>query len=345
MPTKGKEAKIMKGKALCLGITLLVVFALIVPKKALSAPYYEGKRISIIVGFKPGGGYDRLARLMAKHLPKHIPGKPSVIVENMEGASSIIAANHIYNIAKPDGLTLGSLNRGLPFAQLTKVAGVKFDMRKFAWVGSAAVEATVLAIRSDLPYKTFEDLLKAKEPIPLAGMGPGTSDTQFILLLQEFAGLKMKLVIYPSSADGMLAIERKEVDGRGGSYSSLKPFIDRGLVRPIIRGRVSEPAIKNLPVNEDLTTDRKGKAIMSMLASADQIGRPYVAPPGTPDDVMKILRDAFAKVEKDPEAQADAKKVKMDIQYVPGDECKKVVDDLLSQPDDIVKEASKFIKF
>ena len=335
----------MKKQTLFLLIVFLVVSMCISMKQALAAPYYEGKRITIIVGFGPGGGYDRMARLLAKHLPKYIPGKPPVIVENMEGASSIICANHIYNLAKPDGLTIGTFNRGLPFAQITRVEGVKFDSMKFSWIGSAAVESTVFAIRSDLPYKTFDDLKKVKEPIPVAGMGPGTSDTQFSILLKEFAGVNLKLIIYPSSADGMLAIERKEVDGRSGSYSSLKPFVERGLVRPLIRCRVAEPGTEQLPVNEDFTTDSKGKTIMAMLAAADQIGRPYVAPPGTPADVMAILKDAFAKVAKDPELKEDAKKNKMEIGYIPADECLKVVDYLLNQPADIIKEFSKYIKF
>ncbi|MDP2735206.1 MAG: tripartite tricarboxylate transporter substrate-binding protein, partial [bacterium] len=324
----------------------VVLFLLVLTSQAFSAtPYYEGKTIRIIVGFKPGGGYDRLARLMAKHLPKHIPGQPTVIVENMEGASSIIAANHVFNIAKPDGLTIVAFNRGIPFAQLTNVEGVKFDIAKFSWIGSAAVEATVLCIRNDLPYKTFADLQKVKESIPLAGMGPGTSDTQFALLAKEFLGVNLKLIIYPSSSDAMLAIERKEVDGRGGSYSSLKPFIDRGLVRPVLRGAVSEPGIENLPVNEDLATNPTGKVIMGMLASTDRIGRPYVAPPGTSPELMNILRDAFAKVSNDPEAKKDAKKNKMQITYVPVEDVTKTLNYLMNQPADIVKEFAKYIKF
>jgi tripartite-type tricarboxylate transporter receptor subunit TctC len=335
----------MKRQSLCLLIVFLMLFVLISSKGPQAASYYEGKRITIIVGFGPGGGYDRLARLLSKHLPKYIPGKPSIIVENMEGASSIIAANHLYNLSKPDGLTIATVNRGLPFAQLTKVDGVKFDATKFSWIGSAAVEATVLAMRADLPYKTFDDLKKVKEPIPLAGMGPGTSDTQFAILLKEFLGLNLKLIIYPSSADGMLAIERKEVDGRAGSYSSLKLYVERGLVRPLIRGRVSESGIENLPINEDLTTDPKGKTIMAMLSSADQIGRPFLAPPKTPPDVVNILRDAFAKVGKDPELREEAKKIRMEVEYVSADECSKVIDYLLNQPEDIVREFSKHIKF
>ena len=335
----------MKKQILFLLVTGIIISIFLIPQAIFSAPYYEGKTVRITVGFAPGGGYDRIARLLAKHLPKHIPGKPTILVENMEGASSIIAANHIYNLTKPDGLNIGTFNRGLPFAQLLKTEGVRYDVTKFSWIGSAAVEATILSIRSDLPYKTVDDLKMVKEPIPLAGMGPGTSDTQFAILLKEFAKLNLKLIIYPSSADGMLAIERKEVDGRAGSYSSLKPFIERGLVRPMIRGRVSEPGIENLPVNEDLTTDPKGKTIMAMLASTDGIGRPYVAPPGTPSDIMNILRDAFAKVAKDPELKEEAKKSRMEVSYTSGDECLKVLNNLLNQPSDIVQEFGKYIKF
>jgi len=322
-----------------------VLIALISPGKLLSAPYYEGKRMTIIVGYGPGGGYDRMARLMAKHLPKHIPGKPTIIVENMPGADSMIAANHVYNIAKPDGLTIGTFSRGLPFAQLTKVDGVKYDLTKYSWIGSSAVEAIILVIRADLPYKTFHDLQKTREPIPMGGTGAADPINYFPVLLKGFLGLNMKMIIYPSSAEVMLALERKEVDGRAGSYSSLKSFIERGLVRPLIRGRVSEPGIENLPINEDLTTDEKGKTMMAMLSTVDRIGRPYAAPPGTPAETMNILREAFAKVAKDPELKEDAKKNKMDIEYVPAEECLKVLNYLFNQPKDIITEFGKYLKF
>ena len=215
--------------------------------------------IKIIVGHGAGGGYDRMARLMAKYLPKYIPGNPTILVEYIAGASGLIAANHVYNIAKPDGLSIVTVDRGLPIAQLLKAEGVRFDARKFSWIGSAAIEGTVLCIRSDLPYKTFSDLQKAKDPIHLGSVGPANTSHQFPILLKEFLGIKINLVIYPSSADSMLAIERKEADGRAGSYSSLRPFIERGLVRPLIRGKVSEAGIENLPVDEDLTTDPWGR--------------------------------------------------------------------------------------
>jgi tripartite-type tricarboxylate transporter receptor subunit TctC len=311
-----------------------------------SAQYYAGKTVTIVVGYKTGGGYDATARVLARHLPKHIPGKPTVIVQNMPGANSIIAANHVYAVAKPDGLTIGTFNRNLPIAQLTKVEGVKFDMTKFAWVGSAASECTVLAIRTDLPYKTFEDLRKSKQQIVIGATGPGANTYDFPLLLKEFLGVNIKLVSgYQSSADIMLAVERKEVDGRAGSFTSIRPFIDRNLVRPVLRARATEPGVENLPIDEDLAPTPRAKAIMALRSAPEIVGRPYVMHPNTPAEHLKTMRDAFAAAIKDPELVAESKKAKMDLEFVNGDVAVKVMHEVLSQPKDIVDEFSKYIKF
>jgi tripartite-type tricarboxylate transporter receptor subunit TctC len=326
-------------------IAAVFLFGLLSAGNSPGAPYYEGKRITLIVGYTPGGGYDILTRLYAKHLPKHIPGKPTVIVDNMPGADSIIAANHVYNLSKPDGLTVCAFNRGLPFAQLLKTEGVRFDLRKFAWIGSISTEATILALRTDLPFKTIDDILKAKEPINLGATGPASSGSQFPLLLKEFAGMNFKIITYTAGPDSLLAIERKEVDGRAGSYTSQRAHIDRKLLRPFIRGRVAEPGIDNLPVDEDLAKTAKGKTMMAMRSAPDRIGRPYVAPPGTPPEVMNILRDAFLKTTRDPELLAEAEKLKMSVEFVSAEECVKTMDYIMNQPEDLVKEFGKYIRF
>ncbi|MGH8734850.1 MAG: Bug family tripartite tricarboxylate transporter substrate binding protein, partial [Burkholderiales bacterium] len=283
------------------------------------AQYYAGKTVTIVVGYKTGGGYDATARVLARHLPKHIPGKPTVIVQNMPGANSIIAANHVYAVAKPDGLTIGTFNRNLPIAQLTGVNGVKYDMTKFAWIGSAASECTVLAIRTDLPFKTFEDLRKSKQQIVIGATGPGANTYDFPLLLKEFLGANIKLVSgYQSSADIMLAIERKEVDGRAGSFTSIRPFIDRNLVRPVLRARATEPGVENLPIDEDLAPNARARSIMALRSAPEIVGRPYVMHPNTSAEHLKIMRDAFAAAIKDAELVAESKKAKMDLEFVDG---------------------------
>ncbi|MBV9192246.1 MAG: hypothetical protein JOZ85_17335 [Betaproteobacteria bacterium] len=309
-------------------------------------PSFSGKTITILVGYKPGGGYDATARMLARHLPDHLPGKPTVIVQNMPGGNSIIGANHMYNVAKPDGLTIGTFNRNLPIAQLTKVQGVKFDMLKFAWIGSAANEATILAIRADLPYKNWDELRKAKENVVIGSTGPGANTHDFPLLLKDLLGVKLKIVSgYSSSADIMLAVERKEVDGRAGSYTSLKPFIDRNLVRPIIRARSNESGIEKLPVDESFAPNPRAKAIMALRSAPEVIARPYVLPPNTPADIVKVYRDAFAATIKDPALIAESQKAQFDLEYTSGDEAVKVLKEVLSQPKDIVDEFSKYVKF
>src|SRR3989440_12227093 len=149
--------------------------ALLAALPLAAAAQFAGKTVTVLVGYKPGGGYDATARMLARHLPNHLPGKPTVIVQNMPGGNSIIGANHMYNVAKPDGLTIGTFNRNLPIAQLTKVQGVKFDITKFAWIGSAANETTILAIRSDLPYKSFDELRKADKTVVIGSTGPGAN--------------------------------------------------------------------------------------------------------------------------------------------------------------------------
>jgi tripartite-type tricarboxylate transporter receptor subunit TctC len=330
---------------LALGAVLLGL-AIVPQMGAAQSSPYEGKTISIVVGFKAGGGYDRTARILARHLPKYLPGKPNVIVQNMPGANSITAANHVYAVAKPDGLTIGTFNRNLVLAQLTNVPGVKYDMTKFAWIGSAASETTVLAIRSDLSVKSFDELRKSGKPIVIGATGPGANTYDFPLLLKEFLGVNFKIVSgYSSSADIMLAIERKEVDARAGSYSSLRTFIDRKLVHPVVRARAVEPGIEHLPVDESFAPNPRARAIMALRSAPEVVGRPYVMTPGTPDAILRIMREAFAAALKDPELVAEATKAKMELEYTSGEETLRILTEVLSQPKDVVDEFSKYIKF
>jgi tripartite-type tricarboxylate transporter receptor subunit TctC len=198
-------------------------------------------------------------------------------------------------------------------------------------------------MRADLPFKNVDDLRKAKDPINLAGGAAGASDTTFPTLLKEYAGFNFNIINYDSSASEILAIERREADGRAGSYSSLRPYIANGLLRPVIRSRVPEAGVENLPVNEDLTTNKMGKTIMALMGSADAIGRPYVAPPKTPAHIMTILRSAFAAAIRDPQLKADAAKMMMTLNYTTSDETVKTLKYVMSQPENVVREFGKYM--
>ncbi len=335
----------MQRKCLLIATLIFLGSPMFYPAELPAAPYYEGKIITLLVGTEPGGGTDRLGRLIAKYIPKFIPGKPTVVIKNMSGAGGLVPSNYIYSVSKPDGLTFGTFNRGIIFSQLLQVKGVKFDMTKYSWLGSAATESTLLAIRSDLPYKTYEDLRKAKEPLIMGTQVPGTATYDNASIFQHVLGLKMKLITgYASSTEILLAIERKEADGVALAYGALQPYLERGLVRPIFRTKASLPPIEKVPVINDLTDNEMSKRILSMLAVTDIVGRPYVAPPNLPADKLKILRNAFAKVISDREANAEAKRLKVEMEYLSADAALKEVRYFLNQSPETVREFSKYIK-
>jgi tripartite-type tricarboxylate transporter receptor subunit TctC len=309
------------------------------------APYYDGKTITILIG-TAGGGSIVAARIIAQYLGKYIPGNPTVIVQPMLGGAHIVASNHVFNTAKPDGLTLLAANPNIAVAQLIKVDGVRFDVSKYEWIGSSGADGVVLTVRSDLPYKTFDDLRKADRELVVGSTGPGSNAHDFPLMLKEFAGAKFRFVSgYPANSDVLLAIERKEVDIWAAFAATVRPVVQRGTVRPLVRARVPTPGFDNLPVDEDLTTNPVGKAIMGIKGAPLAIGRAVAAPPATPADRVALLREALAKVLKDPGLEADGKKAQIDFDHIPGDQVLKAISAILQQPPEVQKEMVKYIKF
>jgi tripartite-type tricarboxylate transporter receptor subunit TctC len=309
------------------------------------APFYDGKTITILIG-TAGGGSIVAARIIAQYLGKYIPGNPTVIVQPMLGGAHIVASNHVFNTAKPDGLTLLAANPNIAVAQLIKVDGVRFDVSKYEWIGSSGADGVVLTVRSDLPYKTFDDLRKADRELVVGSTGPGSNAHDFPLMLKEFAGAKFRFVSgYPANSDVLLAIERKEVDIWAAFAATVRPVVQRGTVRPLVRARVPTPGFDNLPVDEDLTTNPVGKAIMGIKGAPLAIGRAVAAPPATPADRVALLREALAKVLKDPGLEADGKKAQIDFDHIPGDQVLKAISAILQQPPEVQKEMVKYIKF
>ncbi len=308
------------------------------------ANFYEGKTVTIVVGAK-SGSLAIATQIVAHHLGKYIPGKPAVIVQHMTGAAHLMATNHAFNIAKPDGLTLLAANPNVAIAQLSKVEQARFDVRNFQWLGSSGADGVAFSIRADLPYKTFEELRKADRELVAGTTGPGSNAHDFPLLLKEFAGAKLKLVSgYPANSDVLLAIERKEVDSWSALASTVRPAMERGTVRALVRGRVSTPGFEHLPVDEELATSPLGKALMGIRAAPMAIGRAFGAPPGIPADRLAILRDAFAKALKDPELQAEGKKAKISFQLIAPEQVLKDFTGLLNQSPETLKEMAKYIK-
>jgi tripartite-type tricarboxylate transporter receptor subunit TctC len=282
---------------------------------------------------------------MARYVPNYVPGNPTIVVENMPGAGTMLAANYVYNVAKPDGLTLGTFDQGVPFGQLFKAEGARFDMTKYAWVGSMASEATIIVLSTDLPYKNVDDLRKAAQPIYLATGGPSAPGYQLAALAKGFIGINFQFVIYNSSPAEQLAVERKEVFGRVGTFTSFKPFLQRGVVRAVLRSRVAEAELQDVPIDEDLTDNKMGKTVMAMRTSSDRVGRPFVAPPKTPAEVINPLHEGFARASRDPGLQAEAAKQMLKVEYTSAEDCVKAMNNIFSQPEEIVKEFGKYVKF
>jgi tripartite-type tricarboxylate transporter receptor subunit TctC len=308
------------------------------------ANFYEGKTLTIMIGAK-SGSLEIAAQVVAHHLGKYLPGKPTVIVQHVPGAAHLLATNNVFNLSKADGLTILAANPNVAIAQLSKVEQVRFDVRKFQWLGSSGADGVMFSLRSDLPYKSFDELKKADKELVAGTTGPGSNAHDFPLLLKEFAGLKLKLVSgYPANSDVLLAIERKEVDAWSALGTTIKLAADRGAVRPLVRGRTPVPGFENLPVDEDLATSPLGKSLMSIKALPLAIGRAFAAAPGTPADRVAMLREALAKALKDPELLAEAKKAKIDMNHISHEKVQKDFDALLNQTPETLKEMGKYIK-
>ncbi len=319
------------------------------------APYFQGKTITIVVGYLAGDGYDIWTRLLAAHMGKHIPGSPNMIAQNMPGAGSMIAANYIYNVAKPEGLTMGSIGPSLYLDQLIGKKEVQFDWAKFGWVGSTENTPWLLFMKTDTPYKTIEDVRRAKQPPKCSATGSGTSGHFVPKLLDEALAAKFTLVMgYRGGAEQDLAFERGEVVCRSISiptFFAREPFLTwrkSNLVRILMQtGRKRDPKMPDVPTIHELMNEYKTPAstralVTAILASGD-LGRPFIVPPGVPAERLKILRDAFRKTMADPAFLADVKARKLEVDPDFGEDLEIIAKEAVSQPRDIVERMKKLL--
>jgi tripartite-type tricarboxylate transporter receptor subunit TctC len=325
------------------------------PALAQSETFYNGKTVRIIVGFTPGGFYDRWARLLSRYMPKYIPGNPNFLVQNMPGASSVIAANYVFNLAKTDGLTILVPINSLYLDQIAGRKEVKFDVRKFEFIGTQEKAPTLLYFRADSPFKTVEDIIKAKEA-PKCG-STGTASTGYLLakIMDEAFKAKLNTVSgYQGGAEIDIAVERGEIVCRGMDippHFGREPFDSwhkKGFDRHILQsGPKRDPRMGDAPTLFELMDQFKTPEVMRgvarvILASGD-FGRPMLIGPGNPPDRVKMLRDAYAKAMRDPGLVEEVKKGQMDMEHTPGEELQALMKEMMNQPREVVERVKKVL--
>ena len=307
-------------------------------KTADPAEFYKGKTVTVLVGYTPGGGYDVYARTLAAHMGRYIPGNPTVIVQNMDGAGSLLAANSLFGTQPKDGTVIGTFGRGLPYNELVGQAEATFKSTQFNWIGSMNDEVSICVVRSDSAIKKFDDLLTT--PVKIGATGPDDDTGFFPRFLNGALGTKFQLVLgYPGGNDVNLAMERGEVQGRCGfSWSSLtstKPqWIQDKFVTILVQMSLNKhPDIPStVPLVMEYAKTDEIRQLFEVIFSRQTMGRPFAAPPGVPVERVAALRDAFAKTMGDAQFKADVTKAKLELNWKGGEEIQKIVDKIFTTP-------------
>jgi tripartite-type tricarboxylate transporter receptor subunit TctC len=312
--------------------------------------FYRGRTVNLVIGYAPGGGYDLYARTLARHISRHIPGSPTIVVQNMPGAGSIKAANYLYTIAPKDGSTFGGFSRGAFLDPLLgRSEGTQFDAPKFGWLGSISNEVGVCAFRSAARIKSWSDM--RTKPFIIGSTGAGADSDVFPTVLRKMFKLPMKVVAgYASAAEVVVAIKRNEVDGRcGWSWSSLVSWN-----RDMYEGRQIDVVLQlaaqkldelaQVPLITDVAETDEQRTALRLIVSRQTMARPYVMPPGVPADRLQALRAAFDANMKDSAFLADAKKQDLEVRPILGAEADALIREVYATPPAIVKLAVEYMK-
>ena len=305
--------------------------------------FYKGKTVTIMIGYGPGGTDDVWARLIAKYMGEHIPGKPTVVATNVPGAGSLLLANQVYNTQPKDGTVIGLINRGVPFEPLLGGIGTRFDPMKFNYVGSPDRDTPACAIRVDAPVQAMQELL-TKEYI-VGATGSGSDSQLYPEVLANMLGVKMKIVQgYPGSRDILLATERGEVQGGCVSYDTIA----RDLMYREKRTRIlfqaalkADDRMPDVPMIHDLATSDQQKQALDLFLQRTLVGRPFVMAPGVPAARVEAIRNAFLAALKDPGLAADARVAGVNIHYVSPDELMKIISESYASPAAVVASVKK----
>lgn len=326
-----------------IGIPCLLALAgvLSAADPAAAQDFYKDKRINMVVGSAPGGGYDTFARTVSKYWTDHIPGKPTFVVQNMPGAGSLVAANHVYNVGAKDGTVIGAVNPGIATDPLLSPDRAKFDAREFHWIGSPLREIQTALVWHTSPVQSLEDL-KTKELL-VAGSGGATE--VFPTVSQKILGLKFKVVAgYAGTKEGGLAMERGEVNGIGGTtWASVKATYGHWLAEKKIKvivqyGLRKHPELPDVPMLIDLAKTKEQRDALNFVFARQDLGRPYVTAPGVPAERVTLLRQTFVATMKDPAfiKEAESRKLDLDPEPVTGEELQSLVAQIYATPPALV---------
>jgi tripartite-type tricarboxylate transporter receptor subunit TctC len=315
--------------------------------------FFKGKQIKIVVGLSTGGGYDRAQRLLAKHLGRYIPGNPDVYVQNMPGAGSVSAANYVWGVAKPDGLTLLAPHNNLYLSQLSGQKEVQFDLPKFHWIGSLENDDMLLFGRADAPFKSMSEIVRSKQAPKCGSTGIGSSDYVVSKILNETIGARIEHITgYPGSSEIALALERGEVQCMGltiATYFSREPFLSwqkTKFIRFLAQsGHTRQERLADAPTIYELMDEFKTSATKRRVAEAMLLGgewaRSVMVAPATPTDRVATLRAAFDKAVKDADLLAEAKKFRIDVVPARGEQLQKMVKEVMVQPPEVIEQIKK----
>src|SRR5688572_20249467 len=307
--------------------------------------FYTGKTINLAIGFTPGGGYDLYGRLVARHLSKHIPGKPAIVAQNMPGAGSMRAAQHLYSIAPKDGTALATFGRQMGITPLLNPAA-QYDGTKFTWLGSVTNEVSTCVTWNTSPVKVWADLLK--HPVTFAGDGPGADPDVFANLYNNVFGTKIKIIAgYRGTNPMILAMERGEVDGFCGlSWSTIKArhlkWLKDKTMNVLVQAALKkEEDISNVPLALDLAATEEQRQVLKVFLYGQEMARPFAAPPDIPADRKAALIAGFEKMLKDPEFLAEIKKLNLDLNPITAGEIDRMLKELYATPKDVLARAAQ----
>jgi tripartite-type tricarboxylate transporter receptor subunit TctC len=337
-------------KVLWVTLAAAGIFLAAAPAQPSTHEFYKGKTIRFVVGFAPGGGYDLSARTVGRHMGKHIPGNPTIVVENMTGAGSLIAANHTANSAKADGLFVGIWNSAYVLRQALGDKAVRFDSRKLGWIGAPTKGTPFCAIMAHTGLKSLKDVVAANRELKMGSTGPGSTYDDLPQILNRTIGTKFKVISgYEGTGPILVAMRRKEIDGGCWTWESgrttARPMLDATgddkLIPFIIHNREPDPEVKDLPLVPEVLKGEDNLSAYRTWAGTYEFQRPFSVPPGTPKDRLQVLRKAFADTMKDKEFIAEAEKAKLETTYVSGEEVEKYVNQVLS----ITPKAKELLDF